>query len=356
MEDLVERFSTDIGWSLAKFNTKTYVDGRRRYNKVCNGIVVCDSKNCGGYGKEIRPASTKKGISKQTCDRCGGFMTHKPCKASVSFTYDLANFTCTMQNGVHNHKREKTFLRYHLTVDEEKAFNDLLKADPLTTPSKMTTGISSQTGEITKPTGEINPSLANQDKTKYHMNKTKSQDESLSKTNNGLLGQLERLFVDFEGYIIYAQVSPLANFLVAFSCPLLQEYKLPFETFPIITDVTYKAMSGEEGKYLCSSVIFVPEIKKSIVVFIQAIIGGLSAEYFTEYFILLFKTFKLTKNFLGMLMDFSAAQRQGFLSAFNKYFNNNNNGGGTVHQINEARSFLKGCFMHWMQRCQSYYP
>ena len=132
---------------------------------------------------------------------------------------------------------------------------------------------------------------------------------------------------------------------------LTLKYNLPFATQPIVTDATYKAVASDK-KYLCSSVIYVPEMRKSIV-FFQAVIGSLEASTFATYFIKLFEHINVAKDrFLGVVMDFSAAQRLGFLHAFNYHYHNSANGSGTPEQLNEGISYFKGCHMHWMQSVQ----
>jgi hypothetical protein len=58
----------------------------------------------------------------------------------------------------------------------------------------------------------------------------------------------------------------------------------------------------------------------------------------------MFKKFAINPNdFLGVLMDFSQSQREGFIDACQ-----------TAFGFTQARSlsYLKGCFMHWMQSVQ----
>lgn len=109
----------------------------------------------------------------------------------------------------------------------------------------------------------------------------------------------------------------------------------------MMTDVTYKAVC--EGYYLCSTVIFVPEMKKHLVIF-QAIIKKLDTNQFALYFEVLFKHFDIVpETFLGMIMDFSLSQRECYLKALFSSF-----GLDKAH----AMPFLKGCYMHWKQSVQ----
>ncbi|KAF1796293.1 hypothetical protein FB192DRAFT_1257171, partial [Mucor lusitanicus] len=106
----------------------------------------------------------------------------------------------------------------------------------------------------------------------------------------------------------------------------------------VITDVTFKAVP--KGYYFRSSVIYVEQLKKHVV-FLQTIIKGNTSQVFQQYFILLLTKFDIKlETFLGVIMDFSAAQREGFILALKQVF--------AVKKHN-ALPFLKGCYMHWMQ-------
>jgi hypothetical protein len=108
-----------------------------------------------------------------------------------------------------------------------------------------------------------------------------------------------------------------------------------------MTDVTFKAVKTDY--YLCSSVVYSPDLKKNIG-FFQATIKHQATEQFSVYFQAMFKKFAINPDdFLGVLMDFSQSQREGFIDACQ-----------TAFGFTQARSlsYLKGCFMHWMQSVQ----
>ncbi|KAI9273123.1 hypothetical protein BDA99DRAFT_284548 [Phascolomyces articulosus] len=118
--------------------------------------------------------------------------------------------------------------------------------------------------------------------------------------------------------------------------------------FPVITDVTFKAVRKlKDGRkcYLCSSVLYFSEIRKHALVF-QGILGGTSEMYFHQYFLAFFSAYQIDfsneNNFLGMIMDFSSAQRNGFLLAYRQY----------TFGRDDGLKYLKGCYMHWMQSVQ----
>jgi hypothetical protein len=97
---------------------------------------------------------------------------------------------------------------------------------------------------------------------------------------------------------------------------------------------------------LCSSVIYVPYLKKHVVIF-QAVIGGTESKYFKRYFEMFFDHFNIDfDHFVGVIMDFSNAQSGGFMEAYQtkkKY------SGEQVSDKYDGLQFLKGCLYHWMQ-------
>lgn len=139
---------------------------------------------------------------------------------------------------------------------------------------------------------------------------------------------------DFPDFIHTADLMS-AKFNISFCSPEIAKYNLPFSKHPIITDVTYKAVT--KGYYLCSSVLYIDELDKHVVIY-QSIINGLSTKVFTAYFKGLFKTYDLVEgNFLGCPMDFSKSQRLGFQEACLNVLGMSNA---------KSLSYLKGCYMH----------
>ena len=124
---------------------------------------------------------------------------------------------------------------------------------------------------------------------------------------------------------------------------------MDFKKNPVLTDVTYDAFP--DGFYLCTTNMFFEELDQYMVIF-QAVLDGLSSDHFESYFKAFFKKYNLVvrhtddeidTNFSGLVMDFSLAQRNGFIAAFEATF--------PVSRIS-ANSLLKGCYHRWCQSIQ----
>jgi hypothetical protein len=223
-------------------------------------------------------------------------------------------------------------------VDEQLTLDEVVRNDTIITSESAYAGIARRPGEIVKPLENINIMLGNQERLKYELKASRIRQNLSSRSN--LLGEFPKIEEEYPGFIISAEMVS-SKFCILFSAPEMTQFNLHFRRYPIMTDVTFKAI--EKGYYLCSSVIYNPDVEKNVT-FFQAIIKYQNSEPFCIYFKKMFKKFALTpENFLGVLMDFSQAQRNGFIDAFISTFGSDKE---------TAMSYLKSCFMHWMQSVQ----
>ncbi|KAI8067676.1 uncharacterized protein B0P05DRAFT_573733 [Gilbertella persicaria] len=213
----------------------------------------------------------------------------------------------------------------------------------------MTTGISSRTGETIGAARNVDPVLSNLDRVKYEMNKIRAR-LNFSKSSE-FLGEFTKVRKEFDGFITYAQVINEKDVFLSFSPPDIRyaiSFWLPSQSSPVSLTRRFLIAKNTSVPQSFTSPNFVVTL-----FFFQAIIGDLEAYNFAEYFIQLFKQMKINKyQFLGKIMEFSAAQRLGFMHAFHFYFNNSADGSGSSEQMTETLGFLKGSYMHWMQSVQ----
>ncbi|KAI8347586.1 hypothetical protein EDC96DRAFT_313904 [Choanephora cucurbitarum] len=222
-----------------------------RYKK-CFWAVVCENSDYILYDKEYRPYHSLNLIKAQNCMHCKQTLTH-------TLIHDEREdvTSCTFKcSGGHTHG---VIPRLHLSGDQSNMVLETVKNDQTKTPENFSIGLISRPGEFVLPAKKISFVMGNQDRAKYELNVAKTF-LGISK-NSDFLGDLGKIMSDFESYIVHAQVSNDKNFMVAFSAPSISGFKLPFSHQPIVTDLTYKAESADK-KYLCSYVIYVPEMKE----------------------------------------------------------------------------------------------
>lgn len=103
--------------------------------------------------------------------------------------------------------------------------------------------------------------------------------------------------------------------MIAFSS-LVISAPLNLTENPVITDVTFTVF--EKVLYLSTSVVHSPELNRHANAF-AGILNCITSHHFAQYFMALFLAYdiKFSQNdFLGVIMDFSDAQRTGFLKAY----------------------------------------
>ncbi|KAK4520331.1 uncharacterized protein ATC70_008465 [Mucor velutinosus] len=355
----------NIGWALKKSYTIAYnekkpveklADGEsiydRRIQKLCAGALRRLSLQCKRPEegvKDQRPPTKEKdsyGYSKRfECPYCKAPLEKVPCGVPVTFTFRVNDShredrgsTATMRQEITETKKHTHTIYNSLHLDryEKRELNKMVKTRPNITAAAAISGIDPYTGEITKSVRKINNVMANHGRTKYEIGRSKIQ-QDLYTTKEDAVAAFQDLDEKYPHFMDSAQILP-SKFFVSFCSPEMLQRNLPFANQPIVTDVTFKAVP--KGYYLCSSVIYIEQLQKHVV-FYQAIIKSNSAQVFKQYFAALFRKFDIKlEQFLGAIMDFSAAQREGLIIALREVFG--------VKQHN-ALPFLKGCYMHWMQ-------
>ncbi|KAG2222107.1 hypothetical protein INT45_007543 [Circinella minor] len=85
---------------------------------------------------------------------------------------------------------------------------------------------------------------------------------------------------------------------IPFCCPDISSY-VDFSANPMVTDVTFGCF--QDGFYLCTTTMFFQELGKNFGIYDFVNTNG-------------------TSNFSGMVVEFLAAQRAGFIAAFEESF------------------------------------
>ncbi|KAI7855792.1 hypothetical protein BDC45DRAFT_567754 [Circinella umbellata] len=206
---------------------------------------------------------------------CGGYLEHvNTCTVAAHYCFRGAK--CTVEQiGMHNHGQ---YISKHLSEEEKDILAERLRADPTVTPKAIC--------------------------------------EEMDIPRRGeFLGEFGKTMNTYPDYFLHAQVVP-NSFLIIYRLPTINGY-CQFQDFPAVTDVTYKVV--EKGYYVCTMVIYVPELKRHTIIF-QGLLGGQKEEYFSQYFFAFFVDHKVrfdgTNSFLGMMLDFSMAQVNGFQQAY----------------------------------------
>ncbi|KAG2216529.1 hypothetical protein INT45_014183 [Circinella minor] len=351
--DRYDKFTLDIGWAMRSVHSNRRIKKGtcRHYKRICNGFVACNNVHCTLYMLQCRPAISSTAVQKQTCISCTNDLVHdNTCKAYAFYFFEGS--TCTLEHhGEHNHnqmddndddknnqpKNPPNYLDKHLSYKQQQQLDVYLGIDkkdskprgfeaapPSIRKAKaLATGVLDKKGTLAESVRTVNPVLGNLDRLSYE-NRKRGLNKERESTQD-LFADFEELEQEYPHFFTSANITS-GLFIITFRAPLMIKYT-SFRAFSCVTDVTYSAF--QKARYLCST----------------AVIGGLTTEYFHQYFLALFSLYKIdfssADNFMGMVMDFSLAQKNGFLSAYTQ-----------LTGMTNGLQYLKGCYMHWMQSVQ----
>ncbi|KAG2216538.1 hypothetical protein INT45_004229 [Circinella minor] len=127
----------------------------------------------------------------------------------------------------------------------------------------LVSGILDTEGMIANSVHSINPVLGNLDRVNYEIRKCGKNTNEKSTDDKDMFSKFEELENEYPNYITSANITS-HSFIITFRAPLMPKY-VNFKAFPCITDVTYKAFPKD--RYLCSTVLYFPEIRKHSLIF-----------------------------------------------------------------------------------------
>ncbi|KAI7849175.1 hypothetical protein BDC45DRAFT_521394, partial [Circinella umbellata] len=305
-------FDLNIGWAMKNVNSNLHStkENVRRYTKMCQGFFYCGMVSCEFYNKQCRPAVSNQALKKQLekgCELCNRPSLHNnACTASLEYIFDgdINNYYCLVLNDF-----ELKDDGFKETKEDEKrkrmVYITKCLSHPHSTPKAALVGNHPVAVQIVGLVTSIDPVLGKRDCTEYELKNARTHIRKAA------------------GYIYSASVA-LDAFIITFRAPEMSSF-VDMKLFPVITDVTFKAMknSGEHKRYLCSSTLYFSSIRR-----------------YALYFLAFFPTYRIDfifeDNFLTMIIDFSAVQRKGFLSAYKMY----------TYRQEDRLKYLKGCYMH----------
>ena len=337
-------YDTDLGWQLKQISYD-HIKGGISVTKRCLGAVKCSSDKCNTI---FRPNSSIAAIKKQVMGNCRACntpsLTHVPCDCRVNYKV-IGNRMKMAHKGVHTHGK---FQPLHDSMQTLKKLEERILDCPAETPKGLIVGTSAKRPlEPSRPVYDIDENLHNRGKLKRYRRNYLSKHGLLPSAKPTLestqkeLCSIER---EFPGYFNTIDITT-SQMCVSFRAPSIAS-RVDLKDHPILTDVTYDCFT--DGYYLCTTNIFFEKLDKYAVIF-QAVLDGLSTTHFSAYFKAFFKAYDflfgptdmdIDINFSGLVMDFSAAQRLGFISAFQETF---------PRSRIAPESLLRGCYHHWRQ-------
>ncbi|KAJ7048195.1 hypothetical protein C8F01DRAFT_1286042 [Mycena amicta] len=321
--------------------------------KNCQGYIRCDCVHPDGAPRRLfRPTTHKVSLAKQlaqTCSICRTQLVHIKCPGSVYvLTYQIAEGTGTTvvrkHLGIHDHPRPPV---KQLTVAQNDALDELVRTNPNTSALALRAGASP--GQI--PLGEINPVLLDARKARAEVEK--------SHARLGIGAQLR-------GGSTFGLLDTFRKLKASFDVPWFIDSDLLDKQF-ICMQTPAMRKPFPRGGVLLTSLVFSPILLRWVVV-LYTWIGNLDESHHETHFTHLIRSMfdvctrigiPIDDHILASILDFSTAQRNGFVEAFIAVMTSRIPGWNDLSERSRAeerenlrrraQAILLGCAVHWQR-------
>ncbi|KAH6874620.1 hypothetical protein BKA70DRAFT_1449290 [Coprinopsis sp. MPI-PUGE-AT-0042] len=343
-------------------------DGKPSH-RTCQGIIRCDTPDCPYL---IRPQTKEALIHKQLTFLCicGAKLQHARCPARMVSLHWRGGVRFR-HNTYHNHPRPTHIL--HVNKSQRTAFEDLVIRYPDAGPLCLVTGLPNPDGTRTS-VADISPVWGNTDRVAKDKQKA-LQRQGKSRAVQGIAITVEELsdfadkYPDFmvgavhdsEVVVVSLQTSWMRSQLlpevIGSSAPAT--LRVPRDADDpvngILTDAAHGWWRNRKSLLIVSSVYSWTLLRWVPVLFTFS--DSASHLHYKHHFLALMETMeeacsleniKLQKAFFASVMDFSEAEKQGFVMAYVEFWLSHEENELTEEELMaEAEALLKGCRQHF---------
>ncbi|KAJ6514135.1 hypothetical protein DFH09DRAFT_1099690 [Mycena vulgaris] len=321
----------------------------KKTRRRCRGIIRCKSTVCSIV---VRPQTRMKGIQKQLLEpcRCGGRLIHVDC-GLVSTLYSFSGGVHYVNGGTHDHPRPTHVL--HLTSGERAKFTEIVQEHPTVGPLSLLVGRPGLEGPANS-VAEISSVLFNKDRIKSERRAVKRQ--GIPNSDFAQFAQFEK---DNPGFVIFSQFGAVTVIVMQTPFMVSQLVKnhiiLRDAINGIVSDGAHGYFADPKDVLLMSSSYGLD--LDSWVPGIMSYANGSTQEHFFFHFLCMFESMaayaekegrKITDAAFKNVVDFSDAERQGFIQAFVGFWRRRKDDLRTDEELRQAAgALLKGCQQHY---------
>ncbi|KAF5313015.1 hypothetical protein D9619_002316 [Psilocybe cf. subviscida] len=349
--DLACHWATKGSGSRTGSENATEPRGGRLLTKKCLGVIECDNPQCHRVERaHVRPKDREAQLERECA--CGSIeRIYIQCKCK-SWLYKWAEGVYYIHQGIHDHKRPGQVL--HLLPEERRRFEDIVQQNPDARPSALVTGPPGIDGPQ-ESVAKISPLLINADRV------AKERDKVKNIPSDGGGDQFIKAFADFDrdhpGFVVGSKLGDVT--VISFQTPTMESILIKPDLLEkpvngIVSDATHKWFK-DGSSFLIVSSVYCPELSSWAPV-LMSFSNGQTTEHFRYHFKALFRiiakqavmhAITLNDNLFAMVMDFSEAERLGFIQAFVDFWQDLNDGRFEEELKKAAMAILRGCREHF---------
>ncbi|KAF8160154.1 hypothetical protein BJ912DRAFT_936174 [Pholiota molesta] len=322
----------------------------KRTTRHCLSVIVCDNPNCSiVIHPKVEPHAVYKQLQ-QPCV-CTAKLHEQKCGVRI-YTYKWANGVHLYHSGTHAHHRPGRVL--HLLSHERERFTELVKAHPNTGPLGLIVGVPGLTGPG-QSAADISDAFLNIDRVSKEQQKIKCNAES---GGDRFIEEFVKFMDEYPGFVIYSTLGTVTVFSVQTNFMrsiLVKDTKLDDSINGTVNDAAH-GWWKERNSLLMITSAYSPALLRWVPG-VLSFTNSASKDHFKYHFIAVFSSIareaearkiELDKSMFAGMMDFSEAERAGFILAYIEFWIMQPDDKRTVEELQEeAESLLKKCQEHY---------
>ncbi|KAJ7854107.1 hypothetical protein B0H14DRAFT_2353941 [Mycena olivaceomarginata] len=332
-------------------------EGGKLTRRQCQGVIVCENLECGVV---TRPHTRSQSVEKQLLKPCicGANLVHRTCDVR-STLHTFAGGVRYQNGGTHDHPRPT--VRLHLGPEESDEFAAIVQQQPKTGPLKLLVGHPTASGPA-ESVSKISPLLVNADRIKYQRRKV------LRGGAGGFTGdhflkefaKLQQSHPNFFRSSQFGQVSVIVMQTPFMASRLVKSVAVDTEAVNGIVSDAAHGFWADQNSILIISSTYEPTHLRCWVPGLISYSNGATTEHYRIHFFELFlsiaeetesRAIELIDAIFANVVDFSAAQRSGFIFAYVDFWSQWAPGERDVNELCEAApKLLKGCRQHFQSQ------
>jgi hypothetical protein len=332
-------------------NSSLWEHGNLR-QRNCLGVLICPESECPFVQRPLtRPSQLRKQLQRVICIRHQCLLNYITCDVQMQIWHWSGGIRVSI-NAPHRHPRPPEI---HLTSAQKNSFAKMVNERPELTPGQLIVGPSTLDGKHQSVT-DISPVLINPMRVSYERQKVVRQSSQPFGPDN-VIKAFASFQKDHPDFILDSTIGADLTMIIM-QTPWMRQQSVQFDEHsePVNGFVTDAAHKFFKDGYLFVNSIY-SSVLRCWIPILFSYSNGASAEHYERHHRCLFEQMHLecaeydnqevTDAMLRVMMDFSTAQRKGWIDAFVAFHQEHDDPRSDAELHLVAETLIKGCQEHY---------